>query len=726
MNTEPPLGEYFHYPITKSKEYSRLRQLTTDRYGAIATVVLVVVVLLIPLYNYLNIYGPFRRISIMRPINHKLNAYIYTGEALRAKRHAFPQIKAAVASRVKSLIFKVSYHAGSIIQIVFWISLLSSLSLVDLYHGDLIFLAKRLGRVSAVCLPTVLFLSIRPSPLPKTLYLNLLPIHKTLSRIIIIQAIIHTVLYCGFFQKKNTWAKALKTENLYGWASILGFVIIIITSLLKLRNRYYRLFYINHYAWSWIIVICLQFHIRPTKFTPYTILNLSILVGQIAYRVWLTKGTPTKLDLKVITVSPCLLLVEFPNNLISNKAKNPGAHIRLTKYHSSFIKRWYNQIIPEYHPYTLASLPQDNFQKLIIRPSTFQILNDRKYLICGSYDPHLLFINSKNKESGNFSISKLSINAKRVLIVVGGSAISFALPILRVMNYHGIPVKIIWVIKDFRDINILKYFDGFIHGDDFEIFVTGDTELRDEDNEPRVRNRKSLASIFSKISSSSNMYNGESDPLLGQDLEDGYDSYSLDYENQIENVRVSVDVAEEEELQDDDEECAAYDNTFKSSNPHFAHEDDIDSNSLEELIQSTSEPLTRVHSNKTTSSFNDQFIPHYSENASETIQLYVQQFTSLVKRLNLEHKVYKGRPTLNYKYYNWCINEGFTQCSGPVHDDSNNLVCCRDLPKNKVQQADIDAEKIWVIGAGPQGLVLNVKVWAKEYGLKYHEESFNV
>ena len=74
-------------------------------------------------------------------------------------------------------------------------------------------------------------------------------------------------------------------------------------------------------------------------------------------------------------------------------------------------------------------------------------------MIAGSYDPHLLFIGSKSSQ--NFSLSKLLVNAKRLLIVIGGSAISFALPILRVMNYHGIPTKIVWVIKDFRDVLVL-------------------------------------------------------------------------------------------------------------------------------------------------------------------------------------------------------------------------------------------------------------------------------
>lgn len=94
------------------------------------------------------------------------------------------------------------------------------------------------------------------------------------------------------------------------------------------------------------------------------------------------------------------------------------------------------------------------------------------------------------------------------------------------------------------------------------------------------------------------------------------------------------------------------------------------------------------------------------------------------RRLNVDKRIYKGRPKLSHRYYNWCINEGFTQCSGPVEDENHNLICCRDLPRNKVVQEDINAEKIWVIGAGPRQLVENVKLWSSENGLKFHEEAF--
>ncbi|KAK6459905.1 ferric reductase [Scheffersomyces coipomensis] len=749
----------FHYPKGKSREYEHLRQETTNKYGLITTGILIIFVLLIPINRYAikHGYNP-GQFRFLRSINSKLNGAIQSSNFL----------KSYISLKVKLALVYLIYHISTIIQIIFWLTVLSSLSLVDIYHGDLIFLAKRLGRICTVCLPTVLFLSLRPSPLPNTLYLTLLPIHKWLSRIIIIQAIIHTFLYLGYFQYKNTWFKLYKYENLYGWAAILGFIIIIITSVSKLRNKYYKLFYINHYIWSWVIVICLQFHVRPYKITNYTIANIAILSYQIYYRLTLT----TKLDsLRVVDVSPNLSLVEFPRQCLRNLPTKPGSHLRLTNYHPNFIVRAYKQLIPNYHPYTLVSLPQDSTQKLIIRQSNFKLLNNKSYLITGSYDPHLLFVNSKQTSNETFSISKLTINAKRILIIIGGSAISFALPILRVMNYHGIPCKIIWVIKDFRDITILKFFDGFIHGDDFEIFITGKNYDDANINSTKyLRNRMSYGSILSKSTITNHtlppdLELGEQSLLIPDSSNDLFDEQEVDeeylnfeddkhntlnYENENENVEISVgneesdddasdspceiedysyrsftqsaiaDDDHEDDNDDDDEEEEDYDDGLLHPNSQFEvhnYEQEVTYDQSQQSIK-IKHITSPTHSRK--SSINEPFIL----NTTSTSNSALKQFRETIRRLNIENKIFKGRPKLNYKYYNWCINEGFTQCIGPQHDHNNNIVCCRDLPQNKVKQEDINAENIWVISAGPKPLVENVKLWANENGLKFHEEAF--
>lgn len=240
--------DYFHYPIGKSKNYKNLRKMTTARYGQITTFILIAFLILIPIHRYLikNGYTLTNKLQILRSVNRRLNKYIYPSDDLHeSHRQYYKRLRSRLALRAKTWIFNFSYHASTIFQLAFWLTVLSSLSLTDIHNGDLLFLAARLGRVAAVCLPTILFLTLRPSPLPNTLYLTLIPIHKWLSRMVILQLVLHVSIYCGYFHKNGTWKKALKTENIYGWVAVFGFLVMIITSVLKIRTVCFKLAFLH-------------------------------------------------------------------------------------------------------------------------------------------------------------------------------------------------------------------------------------------------------------------------------------------------------------------------------------------------------------------------------------------------------------------------------------------------------------------------------------------------
>lgn len=710
--------ENFHYPDGKSKEYVEFRQYVTNKYGLIMGLVMVGILACIPLQNYLLAKGKWylSRVHILGPLNLRLDKMIQWSEQYN---HS---VVRSSCKLIKYVAYTLYLNFSSLFQIVLWLLIFLVLALTDTYRGDLIFITKRLGRLAVVSLPTVFFLTLRPSPLPNTLYLSLLPIHKWLSRAVILLALLHTGIYLGYFSRNNTWAKSWKIENLYGWAALFGFLMILVTSLLKVRDRSYKLFFLNHYFWSWTIVLCLPFHVRPVKTTLVNVLNISILSYQVFCRLKLTAVASSPSDFKIIDVSPNIAFVEFSNSLIKHKAINPGAHVRITNYHPNFLVRAFKQIIPNYHPYTLVSLPLDRSQRLIIRKSSFKWVNGQRYIVVGSFDPKLLLVKSRNVPGQNFTISKLAVNARKILIVIGGSAISFALPIVRVLNYHGIPVKVIWVIRDFRDIAVLRYFEGYVQGEDFEIFVTGSPALSDDFGSSALKNAASYGTFKSTKPSFFDFEHNEQSRGFYSDAEDP------NVYQEVENVDVdlSEEDDEDEELQRDCTSNLVH--SFPESQT-FNNEDNDDNNvfqvgddlfNFDDTISRISRRSSRSHS------INEQFVPQL-EKDNECHEHYLRT----VKRLHLEHHIYKGRPKLNYRYYNWCANANdiFTQCSGPVIDESSNLICCRDLPgRHQMNAAEVlpDVEKVWVISAGPKSLVKNVKLWASENGLKYHEEAFYV
>lgn len=742
------LGQYFHFPdkrYSKSESYILRRQLVTLQYGNLMAAFLVVFVLCIPIINTLraNRYWVFNRIHILRSTNSALE---------RLTRRSL--ISDSLAVRIRNLASTLYLNHGTAFQIGLWCSVFIGMCSVNLCGGDLIFLGKRLGRLCVVSLPTVFFLTLRPSPLPSTLYLSLLPIHKWLSRVVVMLAFLHTVIYCGYFVHSNNIKKAWKPANLYGWAAMFGFAFLALTSLLRVRDRAYRIFFFNHYFWSWLVVLCLPFHVRPVNTTYANIANILILSYQVLTRLRMTLAVSEPGDVQVIDVSPNMAVIEFPNLWIKERANNPGTHIRITNWHPNIFVRTFKFLIPNYHPYTLVTLPLDRYQRLVVRKGAFKWESNRRYISYGTFDPKLLFIESKNSANQRFSISKLTVKAKKLLVVVGGSAISFAIPILRVANYHGIPIKVVWVLRDYRDLSVLKYFEGFIHGDEFEIFVTGSTTFVDEDRAlaHKAGNYGSFSSTSKHITN--DLERGDTSRLLHQ---------PLDKDLNLETENVDVDFVETEEddlpcneecqntftLENDNHDTSSSDtyhddnnnvsfseiesvsslngeNRRRHSHVHTHHNnDDVLEHGIDDFLNHESMPSS-ISRKSSTSGFNEQFTPFLDSSSSRD-----NEYLRTVQSMHLEHRIYRGRPVLNFRYYNWCLaaNDTFTQCSGPVLDAESNLVCCKDLPgrRHSVSELqEVDLANVWVISAGPKSLVKNTRLWANENGINYHEEAFYV
>lgn len=721
---------HYHFPTTKTPELLRRRNAVGARWGAIATLTVWALLMVIPVVNWL--YKRGYRIAQRPPLLPKVTRWLTQLQSPSAASAPLAALLALLApqwapqyteylalldsqpvprrrrSRIirwwnhlidglKEFSYWMALRWNSIARIGFWAALLTFFAVIET-NNDYVWLAKRLGRIPAICMPPILFLTLRPLPLPHTLYLAVLPIHKWMARLIVVQAVVHTIIYLFYFQFKNgLFHKAWKRENLYGWVALFGFLVITVTLLGQMRNRYYRLFYINHYLWTWVIVAMLQVHIRPWNYKWYTAANVAILIWQIAARVYMLVYSTTRSQIGFVEVKqalPLFTVVQFPKQFLAVPHKNPGAHLRLTLLPKQWWRRWWRLAVPMYHPYTLALLPNDKTQLLIIRELTFRLVNDGDYVICATYDPKLLFItrdthHQKTKKPAKFQILRLHINAKRMLIVIGGLAVLFALPLIRVATYHGIPVKVVWVVRDFRDVQVLKHYEDVVSGDDFEIYVTG---------EPLLSRRR----LFYFDRDLADAVVDDTDPYLRK----WFDSHDDDV---YENVEVDVALAP-----------ASDSGTVRAPLPALC-------GSLVVATTPTSAPVPpaprRIRKKPL---MNDPFEVYYSKLSSEHSKNYVVQYRETVESLGISHRVYKGRPVMDHRYVDWCINEGFTQCSGPVADENNNLVCCQAVQPNRVRQTNVNCRDVWVVLAGPGGLVNNMKLWATQNGFNFHEEAFNV
>lgn len=655
------ITSYFKIPVWVDEippEYKKLRSYVGAKYGDWTLYGTFLFIVIIPLITFLNTY---RTIPRLRESKSKL-------------------------------IHHIIYHSTTTKVILFWGLFHFILNYIDTYD-DLLFITKRLGRVSAASLPGLLFLTLRPSPLPKTLYLLLLPVHKWISRIVVLEGLIHTVLYIVYYNRLQTLAKLWKWQNIMGFIAMFAFILIGITSLPKIRRFAFKTFYISHYVMTWISVIALHFHARP-GIASYTVINCIILFYQIWYRVKNTELT----KVSITSLSPTLALLEFPTSKITKVPTLPGGHVRINNK-SGFLKDLFFQIIPLAHPFTIASLPNDHTTKLIIRRGNFPLKADREYYITGAFEPELDFIQEQkslfqklleprsNLESPfatltNASPMKYNIEAQRVLIVVGGSGISFGIPLMRILNYNGIGNRLIWVCRDIGDLNLLNHFHG-IQG--IECYITSDVQEDD------------IVIDY---------YEDKNHENLVQRIPNNYGSIEEEVPDEIDFTTLGRSYKKAHSKSKPQSKSSSY---SESSIKHFEENENVNID-ISGTCKFKQEQLPTIAS------------PHIGPKSSKDLiqppeDFDLEAFKSI--KVPKSVNIYYGRPNLGSEHYNWCLQ---SNCVGPTYSRDGETVCCRDIE----QQHQIDRNKVWVVAAGPTGLVDHAKEWATDGGLQCHVESFSV
>jgi hypothetical protein len=559
------------------------------------------------------------------------------------------------------------------------------LNYIDTYN-DLLFITKRLGRISAACLPGLLFLTLRPSPLPKVLYLLLLPLHKWISRIVVLEGFLHTVMYIIYYQRIGTLQKLWKWQNEMGFIAMFAFAAIGITSLPKIRRMAFKTFYVTHYLMTWISVFALHYHARP-GIGLYTIMNVTILLYQIWYK-WSKTQVAT---ISVTCISPTLALVEFPTSKITKSIALPGGHVRINNK-SGFLKNLFFQIIPLAHPFTIASLPNDRTTRLIIRRGKFPLVTNREYYVTGAFEPELDFIQEQssffhrmlepNYQANlsspltNVSPMKYKVTAERVLIVVGGSGISFGIPLMRILNYNGVGNRLIWVCRDIKDLNLLNHFHG-IQG--IECYITSD--VVEDDIVIDYYEDKTQENLIQRIPNNYGSIEEQEEPdeidftTIGRTYQEAHTKSASFGDSSVfqDNEDVEIDISGTCKFKEDSGGSNSHDTTVRASK---------------------SEPLL---------------------NPPEDFDLEAFKSIKIPKSAN----IFYGRPNLGSEHYNWCLQ---SQCVGPTFSRGGETVCCRDID----QGHQIDRSKVWVVAAGPSGLVDHAKQWATDGGLQCHVESFSV
>lgn len=307
---------------------------------------------------------------------------------------------------------------------------------------------RRMGRLSIASAVVGIFLSFKPAVLPRTYGVPLTRIHKWVGRTAVIFAFLHGFLYSCVYLKRGVLGRLLRPSNLAGIFACFAFCLIGLTSLKPVRRRAYSVFYAIHMIFVWMSMFAIFYHADPNAYAM-VYLAVVLLIIQIAVRLSLTRTVPVK----VKHISPSLDVVTVERSALPQTFEI-GSHLRLSlPLHVP--KAW---LIPS-HPYTIASLPEDEAIHLVVRRTRFELRN-QDYAIQGPH--HAPF------DAAEF---------KKIVVVAGGSGFALIPPISRRATQLGVDVKSVWVVKSDAETSIIDH----LPVDRCEIYITTESSYNTQE-----------------------------------------------------------------------------------------------------------------------------------------------------------------------------------------------------------------------------------------------------
>ncbi len=352
----------------------------------------------------------------------------------------------------RSTTFKRLVSTPNYIKFILWVVVILGLCFYKFKPAEFSVFIKRLGRFAYILLPLDIFLAFKPNPLPNIYYLELVFLHKWISRLIVLMSFSHGLLFIIKWSKEHTLFKIFTSLNFLGVVQILGFLTIVTISLKPIRHRFYKVFFTTHLILAWISPFVLQFHARPGV-TLYSFIIVVLFIAQIITKIWKSKNS--RLEIKTSPGSS-LQVIKFPNDFGSFL---PASHIRLSNYSKQNILTY----LLVTHPFTISSLPNESSIKLVVKKTSLTLSPNINYAISNPY-PSL---------HSNFFKT-----AENVLLIAGGSGISYTLGLYQnLISNNSTNVTMIWVLKNKSDLWILDHFNVR----KIDIYITSETQKTDDD-----------------------------------------------------------------------------------------------------------------------------------------------------------------------------------------------------------------------------------------------------
>ncbi|KAK4686481.1 isovaleryl-CoA dehydrogenase, partial [Tremellales sp. Uapishka_1] len=261
-------------------------------------------------------------------------------------------------------------------------------------------------------------------------------LHRWTGRLVILLSTLHVVAYLAVFARDGVFkAEMAKPENYLAFMAYGGLVLAGVVSIGYIRNRWWMIFKFGHHVGVALVLAGLNYHspgVISYLLAIYSLIIINIVVRSLATRY-------TKAELLVLPGAESTL-VTFSG---LSKGFTPGQHVRLRLWSLVPELGWKSGL--EAHPFTIATA-NDGGQtvQLVIKKAgdwttaVYNLVNESEgglQVRCSVEGPYGAF----GRWRGGFHIDTVlggPINFiygafESVLIVVGGSGVSFGLGVVR-------------------------------------------------------------------------------------------------------------------------------------------------------------------------------------------------------------------------------------------------------------------------------------------------------
>ncbi|PNY29580.1 metalloreductase AIM14 [Tolypocladium capitatum] len=371
-----------------------------------------------------------------------------------------------------------------------WTAWLLALCVLDT-GKDYFHLTKRFGAIAISQFPIQYLMALKAlNPFAwvfRSSHEDINRYHRVLGRIIYLLLILHIAFYSVYFFVAGIWLRRFFAPIVFcGVVASVGMHGIATTSMVKVREYSYRLFFVTHLVAAFSIPVLIFFHAPSARL--YVIETLVIFFLDLGVRRVKTVNSPSTLE-----TIPGTNLVMVSSSIPASKLKTfkafPGSHIYLNippGSRTSAIPASQSGVFNFlYNPFTVASVNEDQGSITFIArtragPMT-AVLNQLASSTPGSAAEAItLAIEGPYGSMGKRFHDLLNWGASRILLVAGGVGATFALPIYQAIQTESptVRVQLVWAIRDAGDAT-WAVSDGssrksVIDDPHIQLFLTGD------------------------------------------------------------------------------------------------------------------------------------------------------------------------------------------------------------------------------------------------------------